>query len=323
MPNGIFPGGTENVPSDPITYPNDPDNPGNPLEPGQGTPETPGDTDNPTLPYVPGFTPEGPDGTPLTPVDPDNPSAGYWPPATPTDNPGGDTTINYTANEQKATVTFIDDTTGDTLKVVDLTGKSDETDAHRTPTDIATYERAGYVLVSDDYPTDGVVYDRVDDTDQPFTVHLKQVTITVEPDDPKEPGTDIFTPGDPGDPDNPSGPTWPATPTYPSGVTKDDLNQTVTRTITYTYASDGEKASETVTETLTYSRTATVNAVTGAVTYGDWQTTDSTLDKVDSPLISGYVASQLTVAEETDVDAMADDTTQAWTMGAIIPTISR
>ncbi|WP_259321217.1 mucin-binding protein [Weissella confusa] len=351
----VFPEGTENVPSDPITYPNDPDNPGDPLEPGQGTPDTPGDTDNPTLPYVPGFTPEGPDGTPLEPVDPNDPSAGYWPPATPTDNPGGDTTITYTANEQKATVTFIDDTTGNTLKVVDLTGKSDETDAYRTATDIATYERAGYVLVSDDYPTDGVVYDRVDDTDQPFTVHLKQATVTVDPSSPKEPGTDIFTPGDPVDPsdpsgptypespytpgdpvypdqpdgptvpdtpgdpgtpvdpDNPSGPTWPATPTYPSGVTKDDLNQTVTRTITYTYASNGEKASETVTETLTYSRTATVNAVTGAVTYGAWQTTDSTLDKVDSPLISGYVASQLTVAEEADVDAMADDTTVAIT----------
>ncbi|MFS1785786.1 mucin-binding protein [Weissella cibaria] len=351
----VFPEGTENVPSDPITYPNDPDNPGNPLEPGQGTPDTPGDTDNPTVPYVPGFTPQGPDGTPLEPVDPDYPSAGYWPPKTPTDNPGGDTTITYTANEQKATVTFIDDTTGDTLKVVDLTGKSDKTDAYRTATDIATYERAGYVLVSDDYPTDGVVYDRVDDEDQPFTVHLKQVTITVEPNDPKDSGTDIFTPGDPVDPsdpssptypespytpgdpvypdqpdgptvpdtpgdpgtpvdpDNPSGPTWPATPTYPSGVTKDDLNQTVTRTITYTYASNGEKASETVTETLTYSRTATVNAVTGAVTYGNWQTTDSTLDKVDSPLISGYVASQLLVDEETNVDAMADDKTVAIT----------
>nr|WP_242458447.1 LPXTG cell wall anchor domain-containing protein [Weissella confusa] len=351
----VFPEGTENVPSDPITYPNDPDNPGDPLELGQGTPDTPGDTDNPTLPYVPGFTPEGPDGTPLEPVDPNNPSAGYWPPATPTDNPGGDTTITYTANEQKATVTVIDDTTGNTLKVVDLTGKSDETDAYRTATDIATYERAGYVWVSDDYPTGGVVYDRVDDTDQPFTVHLKQATVTVDPSSPKEPGTDIFTPGDPVDPsdpsgptypespytpgdpvypdqpdgptvpdtpgdpgtpvdpDNPSGPTWPATPTYPSGVTKDDLNQTVTRTITYTYASDGKEASATVTETLTYSRTATVNAVTGAVTYGDWQTTDSTLDKVDSPLISGYVASQLTVAEEADVDAMADDTTVAIT----------
>ncbi|UOX37561.1 mucin-binding protein [Weissella cibaria] len=293
--------------------------------------------------------------TPDNPGDPDNPSAGYWPPKTPTDNPGGDTTITYTANEQKATVTFIDDTTGDTLQVVDLTGKSDKTDAYRTATDIATYERAGYVLVSDDYPTDGVVYDRVDDEDQPFTVHLKQVTITVEPNDPKDSGTDIFTPGDPVDPsdpssptypespytpgdpvypdqpdgptvpdtpgdpgtpvdpDNPSGPTWPATPTYPSGVTKDDLNQTVTRTITYTYASNGEKASETVTETLTYSRTATVNAVTGAVTYGNWQTTDSTLDKVDSPLISGYVASQLLVDEEANVDAMADDKTVAIT----------
>lgn len=338
----VFPEGTENVPSDPITYPNDPDNPDDPLEPGQGTPDTPGDTDNPTLPYVPGFTPEGPDGTPLEPVDPNNPSAGYWPPATPTDNPGGDTTITYTANEQKATVTVIDDTTGNTLKVVDLTGKSDETDAYRTATDIATYERAGYVWVSDDYPTGGAVYDRVDDTDQPFTVHLKQATVTVDPSSPKEPGTDIFppgdpvdpsdpsgptypespytpgdpvypdqpdgptvpdTPGDPGtpvDPDNPSGPTWPAVPTYPAGVTTTDLNETVNRTITYVDEA-GNTVFDAATDKVSFTRTATVDAVTGEVTYGAWVATgnDTTFDAVSSPVKTGYYADKEVVAETT------------------------
>ncbi|MCT0022670.1 LPXTG cell wall anchor domain-containing protein [Weissella confusa] len=348
----VFPEGTENVPSDPITYPNDPDNPGDPLEPGQGTPDTPGDTDNPTLPYVPGFTPEGPDGTPLEPVDPNNPSAGYWPPATPTDNPGGDTTITYTANEQKATVTVIDDTTGNTLKVVDLTGKSDETDAYRTATDIATYERAGYVWVSDDYPTGGVVYDRVDDTDQPFTVHLKQATVTVDPSSPKEPGTDIFTPGDPVDPsdpsgptypespytpgdpvypdqpdgptvpdtpgdpgtpvdpDNPSGPTWPAVPTYPAGVTTTDLNETVNRTITYVDEA-GNTVFDAATDKVSFTRTATVDAVTGEVTYGAWVATgnDTTFDAVSSPVKTGYYADKEVVAETTGLTATTGDET--------------
>ena len=348
----VFPEGTENVPSDPITYPNDPDNPGDPLEPGQGTPDTPGDTDNPTLPYVPGFTPEGPDGTPLEPVDPNNPSAGYWPPATPTDNPGGGTTITYTANEQKATVTVIDDTTGNTLKVVDLTGKSDETDAYRTATDIATYERAGYVWVSDDYPTGGVVYDRVDDTDQPFTVHLKQATVTVDPSSPKEPGTDIFTPGDPVDPsdpsgptypespytpgdpvypdqpdgptvpdtpgdpgtpvdpDNPSGPTWPAVPTYPAGVTTTDLNETVNRTITYVDEA-GNTVFDAATDKVSFTRTATVDAVTGEVTYGAWVATgnDTTFDAVSSPVKTGYYADKEVVAETTGLTATTGDET--------------
>ena len=348
----VFPEGTENVPSDPITYPNDPDNPGDPLEPGQGTPDTPGDTDNPTLPYVPGFTPEGPDGTPLEPVDPNNPSAGYWPPATPTDNPGGGTTITYTANEQKATVTVIDDTTGNTLKVVDLTGKSDETDAYRTATDIATYERAGYVWVSDDYPTGGVVYDRVDDTDQPFTVHLKQATVTVDPSSPKEPGTDIFTPGDPVDPsdpsgptypespytpgdpvypdqpdgptvpdtpgdpgtpvdpDNPSGPTWPAVPTYPAGVTTTDLNETVNRTITYVDEA-GNTVFDAATDKVSFTRTATVDAVTGEVTYGAWVATggDTTFDAVNSPVKTGYYADKEVVAETTGLTATTGDET--------------
>ena len=72
---------------------------------------------------VPGFTPQGPDG-PLQPVDPDNPSSGYWPPALPSD-PTTDTTIEYKADEQKATITYIDDVTGDTLVVDTITGGSD------------------------------------------------------------------------------------------------------------------------------------------------------------------------------------------------------
>ncbi|WP_242050950.1 mucin-binding protein [Weissella confusa] len=292
----VFPEGTENVPSDPITYPNDPDNPGDPLEPGEGTPATPGDSDNPTLPYVPGFTPEGPDGTPLEPVDPNNPSAGYWPPATPTDNPGGDTTITYTANEQKATVTFIDDTTGDTLKVVDLTGKSDETDAYRTATDIATYERAGYVLVSDDYPTD-FTFDRDTTVTQAYKVTLTHGSQTIDPNDPKTPGTPI-------NPDNPDG------PKYPDGLKSTDLNESVTRTITYVDQAGKTMATE-VKETIHFTRTATLDTVTGAYTYSAWvPTTVTSMDAVDSPVIAGYVADRQTVAALPDLTATSADVSE-------------
>ena len=128
--------------------------------------------------------------------------------------------------------------------------------------------------------------------------------MVVTPDDPKNPSDPIFTPGDPVDPsdpssptypeepgtpgdpidpNNPSGPTWPTTPTYPTGVTAQDLNKTVTRTITYVYE-DGSEAATTVTDNVVFERTATVNAVTGEVTYGEWTAVGDDVDwqQVDS-----------------------------------------
>ncbi|MGL4536441.1 MAG: mucin-binding protein, partial [Weissella cibaria] len=296
-----FPANTPSVPTDPITYPNDPDDPTQPLEPGA--------PDYPVIPYVPGFTPAGPDG-PLQPVDPTDPSKGYVPPATPTDNPGEDTTINYVANEQMATITFIDDTTKTDLTVDTITGVSDATSTYTTAERIQAYLAQGYTLVSDGYPTD-FTFDRDDSQTQAYEVHLKHATITITPSDPKTPSQPIYNPGDPVDPsdpdsptypeepgnpgdpidsDNPSGPTWPATPTYPAGLTETDLNESVTQTITYVYA-DGQEASDPKTDTVTFSRTATLDPVTGAVTYGEWiaANSDTTFDAVVSPVITGYV----------------------------------
>ena len=72
-------------PTNPIKYPNDPQDP---TKPG---------TDKPVLPYVPGYTPVDGNGNPLKPVDPQDPSKGYIVPDIPT-NPGQDTPINYVAN---------------------------------------------------------------------------------------------------------------------------------------------------------------------------------------------------------------------------------
>ncbi|KIU23558.1 MucBP domain protein [Weissella cibaria] len=296
-----FPPGTEDVPSDPINYPNNPDDPTNPADPGPDNPADPGTTDNPTLPYVPGFTPQGPDGQPLEPVNPSNPSEGYWPPVIP-DDPKQSQDITYTANEQTARIVFIDDTTGTTLATDDIDGVSDEKSTYTTADRLATYYAQGYTLVSDEYPAD-FAFDRVDGNVETFEVHLKHAAITVTPDDPKNPSTPIYTPGDPVDPsdpdsptypaepgtpgepidpDNPSGPTWPAVPTYPAGVTTTDLKETVNRTITYVDEA-GNTVFDDATDKVSFTRTATVDAVTGEVTYGEWVATgnDTTFDAVN------------------------------------------
>ncbi|MCT3303300.1 mucus binding protein, partial [Lactiplantibacillus pentosus] len=89
-----------------IIYPNDPSNPTKIAD--SSVP------DYPVIAFIPGYVPEDQMGTPLVPVDPDDRTKGYIPP-TPSDN-GTDTTITYTADKQKGSVSYVDDTTGTTLK---------------------------------------------------------------------------------------------------------------------------------------------------------------------------------------------------------------
>jgi len=86
-------------------------------------------------------------------------------------------TITYSANDQKATINYIDDTTGQTIKSDTLNGHTGDKIAD--PTDvIANYENS-YALVSDDL-ANGASFDNDDKTDQVFNIHLKHDTETKE-----------------------------------------------------------------------------------------------------------------------------------------------
>ncbi|MGV3061900.1 mucin-binding protein, partial [Streptococcus hyovaginalis] len=75
-----------------------------------------------------------------------------------------------------------------------------------------------------------------------------------------------------------------------------ELSRTVTRTIEYKYIDEnGAEASATVTQTATFTRTATVDKVTGKVTYTEWTSADAELDRVDSPAIQGYTPNMTNV----------------------------
>ena len=80
-------------------------------------------------------------------------------------------TVTYVANKEAAKVTYIDDTTGKTLSSQDLSGDYGTTDSYRTADSIKGYEDQGYELVSDNYPTTGVVYDQ-DGVVKSYEVHL-------------------------------------------------------------------------------------------------------------------------------------------------------
>lgn len=86
-------------------------------------------------------------------------------------------TVVYTANQEKAQVRYIDDTTGETLETKELTGDYNTTDAYRTTETIKKYTDKNYELVSDNYPSNGVTYNT---TYQKFEVHLRHKTAPVE-----------------------------------------------------------------------------------------------------------------------------------------------
>ena len=291
-------------PTNPIKYPNDPTDP---TKPGQPTE---------VVPYVPGYTPKDGNGQPLKPVDPNDPTKGYEVPSVPT-NPGEDTPINYVKDTQKAKTTFVDEK-GNPIPGVDAITEEGDSDTPLTKeadvkAKIKELENKGYELVSNTYP-EGGKFDKDKDTDQEFTVTLKERVVPVTPDQPK-------TPGAPVDPNNPDG------PKYPAGLEEKDLNKTVTRTITYVYE-DGtpvlneDGTPKTVTQEAKFTREAKVNLVTGEVTYGDW-TPAQDLAEVKSPVVKGYLADKATVPT-TKVTADSENTTEVVTykpLGSWVPNI--
>jgi len=295
--------------STPIPYPNDPDDPTKPKTPTYPeTPETPGETPNPqpgdpgtpetpatppVIPYVPGYTPkvptdptqpENPDTNPLKPLeplDPNDPKKGYKVPEIPSD-PKKNKEIEYVPNPQKILIKVVNITTGKEVEMptekLEFSGVSDQVveDDDKTKVDnkIKALKQRGYNVESTNPITATTKYDRVDDatTGEPSQTYKILV---------KEP------------------------------ISIDTDSKTVTRTITYVKKDlvDGVEVSTeahaTVTDTATFNREVKFNLVTGETTYGKWSEAQ-TLNKVASPVLSGYIADRAEVGER-EVTATTED----------------
>ena len=85
---------------------------------------------------------------------------------------------------------------------------------------------------------------------------------------------------------------------------EDGRKEEVKRTIKYVYA-DGTKAADSVQETKEFKRSATINPVTGKITFGDWSPAQ-TFEAVNSPEIKNYTPNKATVPA-SEVTATAED----------------
>ena len=208
---------------------------------------------------------------------------------------GKDSNVVIEKENQKAVIRYVSTNGNHILKTDEVTGKSGESIAYSTTSQINEFKKQGYNLVSDEFTAGGAkVYDYDTARDQVYTVTLSE---RVEPVNPDNPTPQPNTPVNPGQPDSPR---WPAT------VHDLDNKESVSRTIHYVYE-DGSKAKDDVVETLNFKRWSRINLVTGQIFFQDWTTNDDTFDKVVSPTIAGYTADKSEIPAVSGVQAKDQD----------------
>ena len=202
-------------------------------------------------------------------------------PATPGDL-SSDTKVVYVKNDQKASVTYRDETSGSILETVALAGKSGEAINYSTAERIKHYQDLGYALVRDGYPA-GATFDLDSTVDQAWTVSFKRVALDFNPDNAHEPGTPIY-------PNQPNGPKWPA---------KDAYLKDVTYTVHYTSKNRNAKLPADSVQKAQWKRSLTLDSVTGDIlTAGEWKADKTKFDLVITPLVNGYFADKGRVASQ-------------------------
>ncbi len=307
----------------------------NPQYPNSEDPSKPG-TPTTKVPEIPGTTPVGPDGKPLE----KDPNGGYKVPPVPK-NPTENTTITYVKDGSQIAVTHfieVNSVTDKTEKgvvaqsIVDTgdTGKAFTKGQSVTDT-INALKAKGYTVVENGYPENGT-FDADATTNQEYKVlvTVNQIPVTPEteipdPNAPEDP-TKPVQPGKPIDPNNPTGPKW--TPELIKEL-EDGRKEEVKRTIKYIY-SDGTavednkltSVADKKETTLTFKRSATINPVTGKITFGDWSAAQ-TFEEVTSPAIENAIVDRATVPAK-EVTATADDITETVVykkLGSYIPVV--
>ena len=185
----------------------------------------------------------------------------------------------YEPEDQSANIVYVDKD-GNKIKTDTVNGKTTQT------VDVKSNVPAGWVLVKGQHDAPATIT---------FTgAHTNDITIKIEH---GKTSVDHNHPVKPGD-KTPSGKEI-------KGAHDEDLNQTITRTINIT---EPGQATKTTTQVAHIYRDATVDDVTGDVTYGAWSTDAADWVAVDVPVHAGYTASPADVPAVT-VDSETTDQT--------------
>ena len=242
-----------------------PQYPTDPSDPAKVTPDEP-------VPSIPRFTPEVPTVTPT--------------------NPGEDTPVVYTPDTPvtpvtvQGKVTYVDDTTGQTISTDNFSGKVGDKITYTTADKISELEGQGYELVSNNFKDGNETFTNGENS---FVVHLKHTETIVTPENPHDSGEESYT-----------------------------TQKTTTFTVHYVGA--GDKTPSDRVETIQWHRQVTVDSVTGNVISTTPWTTDGSYTGTNTPVIDGFHADKAVVnAPQADPDKDVVETVTYAPNGHIIP----
>lgn len=228
--------------------------------------------------------------------------------AIPANSPVYEIDLNEAVKQGSITVTYYDETTGQTM--TQYTYNSGEENVgtpitYSTAETIKTLEDQGYVFVSSNYPADAT-FDDTPDTTQVFTVVMKHGYAPVGPNNPHEPGTPV-------NPDEPNGPKWSA---------KDNYTKDCTLIIHYSGAGNETPANNV--QTSTWTRTVTIDRVTGAIIPDGqftttWTPNEARYKEVNVPVVKGYVADKAIAGGQKAVQENITESATYTKVGNIVP----
>ena len=220
-------------------------------------------------------------------------------------------TVTYTANDSHQTFHYEDkngapvtDGKGQTIADKTVDGKTDGK------------------IINPDIP--GFVVDKVTKNGQDVTDDYKNGKLTFDPDDQKQtinvtvshdqetikPGDTTLDPKDPDNKGKDKGTAVPGGGQIKHDVQYNDLHKTIKEHVS---AVDPHTGEHTVSDqSISFERTATIDQVTGDVTFGDWTVADSSAQKsftkVDAPVVDGYTPSKASV----DAPAIDNNSVENW-----------
>lgn len=176
--------------------------------------------------------------------------------------------VVYSPDVQHMTITYIDDTTGETLKQDKLDGTSDQDTKYTTVGSIKQYTDSHYKLVSDSTNGQDLIFDHDDKVDQAYKVHIVHGMHTIN---------------------QTSSPKQTIHYVYVDGL-----------------ARQGKAADDNV-QQLSFKRDGYNDEVTGVDHWNDWTLANSQYKAVDSPVIQGYTPDK-SVVEKSTVNPTDKDT---------------
>ena len=176
--------------------------------------------------------------------------------------------VVYSPDVQHMTITYIDDTTGETLHTDNPTGVSDQDAKYTTSDTIKKYEDQHYKLVSDSTKGQDLIFDHDDNADQIYEVHFVHGKHAInQTTSPKQTIHYVYA---------------------------DDL------------ARQGKAADDNV-QQLSFKRDGYNDEVTGIDHWNAWTPANSNYNAVDSPVIQGYTPDK-SVVEKSTVNPTDKDT---------------